>query len=96
MDYGKLRIGRLLTALVVAVGLVVVVPPLDALPVSCTMIGVAVLCLHSLGVAFRLYDIRVSGLARRNSGWLMSRQTWILDFALRGYFEFEGDEPMVG
>ena len=48
-----------------------------------------------LGVLLRLYDLRVIGLARVDRTWFMSARTWVLDFALRGYFRSSQKEPLV-
>lgn len=48
-----------------------------------------------LGVVFRLWDLRVVGLARIDRSWLMNARTWVFDFALRGYFRAAPHQPVV-
>ena len=92
MDYGKPRPGRIAFAGVVATILYLFVYEIDSGAVRLAVSLVQTFWL--LGVGFRLVDMRFR-LNRVNRYWFMSHRAWVIDFALRGYFNFKGDEPLL-
>ena len=85
MNYGTIRVGRCLAALVLTVGAYFVWSSwwlLLVLP-------------WFLGSAYRVYDLRVVGLGRVDKSVMMGRWTWAFDFALRGYLRSGEKEPIV-
>ena len=94
MNYGKPRLGRIAIALSASV--MALVPLSTEVDHLLTLFLVAFLPTSwLLGVAFRIYDLKFIGLRRVNRFWWMSSRIWPLDFALRGYFRFRGDEPLL-